>query len=126
MSEVSKKQLFGAAAAGSAAGTINGLLGGAGGMLLIPGLTLLAKVSQEQIFPTSVAVMLPTTLVSLGICAFHAPLPFGDVWPYLIGSTVGGILAGVWGKKIPLSWLHRFFGALMILGGIRFLWQNPS
>lgn len=126
MSEVSKKQLLGAAAAGSAAGTINGLLGGAGGMLLIPGLCLLAKVPQEQIFPTSVAVMLPTTLVSLGICAFHAPLPFGDVWPYLIGSAAGGILAGLLGKKIPLCWLHRCFGAVLIWGGIRFLWLIPS
>ncbi len=126
MSEVSKKQLFGAAVAGGAAGTVNGLLGGAGGMLLIPGLCLLAKVPEDEIFPTSVAVMLPTTLVSLGICAWHAPLPFGDVWPYLIGSAVGGLIAGVWGRKIPLSWLHRFFGALMLLGGVRFLWQIPS
>lgn len=126
MSEVSKKQLAGAAAAGTAAGTINGVLGGAGGMLLIPGLCLLAKVPADQIFPTSVAVMLPTTLVSLGICALHTPLPFGDVWPYLIGSAAGGILAGIWGKNIPVSWLHRFFGALMIFGGIRFLWQIPS
>ncbi len=126
MSEISKKRLFGAAAAGTAAGIINGLLGGAGGMVLIPGLSLLAKLPEDELFPVSVAVMLPTTMVSLMICAFHHPLPFKTAWPYLIGSAVGGILSGIGGKRISVVWLHRLFGALLLWGGVRALWQIPS
>ena len=37
-------------------------------------------------------------------------------------GAIGGVLAGMFGKKIPTVWLHRGLGILILWGGIRYLW----
>ena len=113
---------FGAILAGTLAGAINGIFGGAGGMVLIPLLGLWTDAGPESIFPLSVCVMLPVCLVSLWFTAQAGPLPWSDALPYLLGSTLGGILAGRLGQRVPTLWLHRVFGAMLLWGGVRYLW----
>lgn len=115
-----RSRLLGAGAAGLAAGVVNGVFGAAGGMLLIPALQLLCRVPEEELFPTSVSVMLPVSIVSLMMAG--VPLPLMDALPYLLGSVIGGVLAGLLGDQLPTLWLHRFFGAMILWGGIRYLW----
>lgn len=117
-----KRQHIGAACSGLAAGLLNGLFGGGGGMLLIPGLKRFAHAEEETLFPTSVSVMLPVSLLSLGISAMASPLPWHDAWPWLAGSALGGIAVGFWGRRIPVLWLHRILGAMLLWGGVRYLW----
>ena len=106
---------------GSIAGTVNGLFGAGGGMLLIPLLTLTAIVDEDALFPTCVCIMLPICIVSLTVAGFQAPLPLAQALPYLIGSIPGGLLAGWLGKKIPTLWLHRGLGLMILWGGVRYL-----
>ena len=106
------------ALAGLCAGSMNGLFGGGGGMLLVPILTWTKAVGRDQLFPASVAIILPICVVSL---LLSQPIPLSPVIPYLIGSAVGGNAAGLWGSKIPVLWLHRGLGILIIWGGIRYL-----
>ena len=113
---------LGATAAGLLAGIVNGIFGGAGGMVLIPLLGLWTDAEPESIFPLSVCVMLPVCLVSLWFTAQAGPLPWSEVAPYLLGSAAGGVLAGRFGRRIPTLWLHRIFGAMLLWGGIRYLW----
>ena len=108
--------------AGAAAGIANGTFGAGGGMLLVPILTCAADLPGEQVFPTSVAIMLPVCIVSLLFSIGSTALTFMQVLPYLIGSIIGGIAAGLFGKKIPVKWLHRGLGLLFLWGGIRYLW----
>ncbi len=110
------------ALAGSAAGVINGLFGAGGGMVLVPLLTLLTDLEDREVFPASVSIMLPMCLVSLFISAADQAIPWHTALPYLIGSALGGILAGIFGKKIPTVWLHRGLGILILWGGVRYLW----
>lgn len=117
-----KRQLWGSTGAGLAAGALNGLFGGGGGLVLIPGLQHLAGVEERQLFSLSVSVMLPVCLLSIGISARSSPLPWGEAWPYLAGSAIGGILAGFFGKRIPVLWLHRILGLTLLWGGVRYLW----
>ena len=117
-----KRQFTGAALSGLAAGMLNGLFGGGGGMLLIPGLKQFARVEEEALFPLSVSVMLPVSLLTLAISAAAAPLPWGEAWPYLAGSAAGGILTGLFGRRIPVLWLHRLLGVMLLWGGVRYLW----
>ena len=123
MSDKKQSQFkFGAALAGLLAGIVNGIFGGAGGMVLIPALGLWTDAEPESLFPMSVSVMLPVCLLSLGISAAAAPLPWADAWPYLAGSVAGGVLVGLLGRRIPTVWLHRIFGVMILWGGIRYLW----
>lgn len=115
-----KKQL-GYILAGGIAGAINGLLGAGGGMLLVPLLSLFTDLDEEHIFPTSVTVILPICLISLSISPGFANLPWQQAWPYLLSAIPGGILAGLLNKKIPVKWLHRILGIIILWGGVRYL-----
>ena len=113
---------FGMILSGVAAGIVNGLLGAGGGMVLIPLLTRLTPLKEDAVFPASVAIILPVCLVSLAVTLLQGPLPWEQAWPWLLGSAAGGFCAGKWGRKIPVNWLHRGLGLLILWGGIRYLW----
>ena len=107
--------------AGAAAGAVNGLLGAGGGMILVPLLTILQCVDEKEVFPTSVSIILPICLVSLAIDPGFLDLPLKEAWPYLLGGIGGGLCAGFADKTIPVKWLHRALGLLILWGGIRYL-----
>lgn len=109
------------ALAGGLAGAVNGLLGAGGGMVLIPLLSFLTPLRSKSVFPASVSIILPVCLVSLAVTAFTGEIAWGEALPWLIGSAIGGILAGILGRKIPVQWLHRGLGILILWGGIRYL-----
>ncbi len=107
------------ALAGLGAGLVTGLLGAGGGMVLVPLLTLLTNLKEDEIFPASIAIILPVCLVSLWM---GGRLEVRAALPYLLGSAAGGVFAGIWGRRIPAKWLHRGLGVLILWGGIRYLW----
>ncbi len=109
--------------AGILAGTLNGLFGAGGGMALVPMLTKLTDMTDDEIFPSSISIILPICCISLLISAFQRPLPIMDALPYLISSAVGGFAAGKLGAKVPTLWLHKLLGGLIIWGGLRYLWH---
>ena len=116
-----KQKRWAMALAGLCAGTVNGLFGAGGGMVLVPLLTLLTDLQGPEVFPASLSVMLPLCLVSLTVSALSGPIPWVAAFPYLLGSLAGGIAAGLWGSRIPAKWLHRGLGILILWGGIRYL-----
>ena len=107
--------------AGGASGAVAGLFGAGGGLVLVPLLTLLTDLPEESVFPTSLSVILPVCTVTLLTTAISGTLPLTQSIPYLIGSSLGGIAAGIWGHRIPTLWLHRALGLLILWGGIRYL-----
>lgn len=115
------KQSWRIIVSGGCAGAVNGLLGAGGGMVLVPLLTAISKIEDEKVFPASVSIILPISIVSLLGSRGLAEINFHSVLPYLIGSTAGGLLCGFLGKKIPTKWLHRFLGIVILWGGIRYL-----
>ena len=121
MGGVFLKQNTALALAGAMAGAVNGLFGAGGGMILVPLLTGLVKLGEDSVFPASVSIILPICLVSLGVTLFTGELPWHQSVPWLLGSTAGGFCAGLWGGRIPVKWLHRGLGVLILWGGIRYL-----
>lgn len=88
-------------------------------MVLIPLLGALTDLTPEEIFPVSVAVMLPIVGVSL----FSAGFAWDNAYfPFLLGGAAGGFLAGFFGKKLSPALLHRAFGVLILWAGVRYLW----
>lgn len=106
--------------AGGLAGAINGLLGTGGGMVLVP-LLGGCDLREEEVFPCSVAIILPLCVISLCVSAVYASLPWREALPYLLGAVPGGLLAGALGRRIPTLWLHRILGAFILYGGVRYL-----
>lgn len=106
---------------GGAAGAVTGLLGAGGGMVLIPLLTVTKELDEQEIFPSSVSIILPICILSLLFLSRNATLPYSTAFPYLLGSATGGVLSGLLGKKIPTIWLHRTLGLLILWGGVRYL-----
>lgn len=115
------KKHFGSLLAGGCAGAVNGLFGAGGGMVLVPLLTSLTQLEDNEVFPASVSIILPICLVSLSLSAPQEALRWAKILPYLLGSAFGGIAAGFWGRKIPTKWLHRILGVLILWGGVRYL-----
>lgn len=115
------RNYLGIALAGMGAGIVNGLFGAGGGMVLVPLLSMLSDLEDDEIFSSSIAIILPICLVSLTITGSQYGIPWSDALPYLVGSAAGGILAGLFGQKIPVVWLHRGLGIMIVWGGIRYL-----
>lgn len=121
--KLQSKQMLVCALAGFAAGCVNGIFGAAGGMVLIPALSLMGNIPEQSLFPMSVCVMLPVCILTVLLSGPVASLPWSPALPYLIGGALGGIGAGIWGHRIPVPWLHRIFGILILWGGLRYLWK---
>lgn len=106
---------------GAAAGAANGFFGAGGGMLLIPLLTSWAKVPERKVFASSVLIILPMCIASVIVYAIRGSLDIIRAVPYLVGGLIGGVIGGKVYKKVPVKWLRKAMGLLIIYGGIRCL-----
>ena len=107
--------------AGLGAGTVTGLMGAGGGLVLVPLLSISGQCRGRELFSTSLCIMLPISLCILASQHFRAGLPWAAAFPYLIAGCVGGILAAHFGARIPVAWLHRGLGIMILWGGIKYL-----
>ena len=116
------KRYVGIGLAGFGAGILNGLFGAGGGLVLVPILSVLTDLEQQDMFAISVAILLPVCAISLLFSTGWGQFSLSQALPYLLGSAAGGMIAATLGKKIPTLWLHRVLGILILWGGVRYLW----
>lgn len=116
-----KRMLWGMLISGACAGIVAGLFGAGGGLVLVPLLTLLTDVEESSLFSSSISIILPICIVCLTVTTLSGCIALRQALPYLLGSAIGGICAGSWGRKIPTLWLHRSLGLLILWGGYRYL-----
>lgn len=106
---------------GLAAGIINGLLGGGGGMIVVPGLALTLGLTAKKSHATALAVILPASVISACILLFT----FKNDWVLLSATTIGVSLGGVVGalllKKLKNPAITKIFAVLMLLAGVKLL-----
>jgi uncharacterized membrane protein YfcA len=110
------------AAVGLTAGVISGLYGVGGAVVIIPGLVLVAGLSQHTAQGTSLAaLLLPVGL--LGAFEYYkrgqVNIPYAAVISVglFLGAFLGAKLAGTLGDVT----LRRAFGAFLLLVSLRFL-----
>ncbi len=113
-----KRHLLSAAAL---AGTVNGLFGGGGGMILLPLLNKEKSLQGHALFANSIAVMLPLSLVNLCVTALAEPLPLAEALPYLAGGAAGALLGSRFFGRVPTAVLRRLFAAFLLYAGVKYL-----
>ena len=106
---------------GLAAGIINGLLGGGGGMIVVPGLALTLGLTAKKSHATALAVILPASVISACVLLFT----FKNDWVLLSATTLGVSAGGVVGalllKKLKNPAITKIFAVLMLLAGVKLL-----
>ena len=108
-------------AAAAAAGAVSGLFGGGGGMVLLPLLTRWCGVERKNAFAVCVAVILPMSCVSAAVYVYSVRPEVITVLPYLLGGTVGGVIAGLTFDRVPVGVLRLIFGLFLLYGGVKYL-----
>ncbi|MFI3227468.1 MAG: sulfite exporter TauE/SafE family protein [Clostridia bacterium] len=104
---------------GGLSGLANGFFGAGGGMILVPLFINWLKFEDSTALATSVSIILPLSLVSAIVYSKNGAFDLNLALPFLIGGFVGGIISGTIFKKMPILWLKRFLGVIIIYGGIR-------
>lgn len=104
---------------GGLAGLANGFFGAGGGLFLVPLFIGWIGLEQRRAFATSVAVILPLCAASAWIYWRQGSLAVSQALPYLIGGAIGGLLSGRIFRRLPMLWLRRAFGLLILYGGVR-------
>ena len=106
---------------GAAAGLINGLFGGGGGMLLLPLLTRWGGLEERRAYATCVAAILPACAVSALTYVLGHRVDVAALLPYLLGGAVGGFIGGRTYGKVPLALLRKIFALFLLYGAVRYL-----
>ena len=107
--------------AGAAAGTVNGLFGGGGGIPLLLLLTRWAGLEEKKAYATCVAVILPLCAASAALYYWRCALPLRSALPYLLGGFAGGLVGGKLFRRVPGAWLRRLFALFLFYGAWRYL-----
>jgi uncharacterized membrane protein YfcA len=113
---------LGYALLGALAGTLSGLLGIGGAIIIIPALVYIFKFSQQQAQGTSIAtLLLPIGLLAAWkyYSAGHVNIPAAALMAG--GFFFGGLLGAVMAEKIPALMLQRIFGGVLIIIAVRMI-----
>lgn len=107
------------AAVGFAVGIMSGLLGIGGGVFLVPIMVTYFAVTQHTAQATSLAVVIPTAVVSAAIYGWHGNIDLAVTLNLVLGSMLGATFGARLAKKLPAAQLKRLFGAMLVLVGLR-------
>lgn len=107
-------------AAGTATGFLNGLLGAGGGMVAVPLLRALG-LSEKESHATSIAVILPLSLLSGFLYLRHGRFALTDALIFLPGGALGAIVGAFLLKRLSPVWIRKVFGILVLYSAVRLL-----
>ena len=120
------RERLGGLLAGMVAGMAGGLFGVGGGLILVPLLTGIFRLTQHQAHGTSLAVIGAAALAAVVVYAAHGNV----VWPVAavlaVGSLLTARLGARWATRTSPHGLRRAFAIFLVLVAARLLWQTPT
>lgn len=128
LSDVSAQAVFAAdgvtgatllVATGLLAGTLAALLGVGGGLVFVPALVVLFGFDQHLAQGTSLAAIVPTTLVASIRHARHGRVTWRLVVPVAAGGIAGGLLGAGLALELAPESLRRLFVGLLVIVSVR-------
>lgn len=108
---------------GAAAGAVNGLFGGGGGIPLFLLLTRWAGMEEKKAFANCVAIVFPLCAVSALVYLLRGGVSPARALPYLAGGLLGGAVGGKLFRRVPGVWLRRVFALFLLYGAYRYLFR---
>ena len=107
------------------AGTISGVIGIGGGVVIVPALVLLFGFSQQMAQGTTLALLVPPIGFLAAYTYFKAGYVDIKVSAFVcIGFFVGGLLGSKVAVNVPETILKKIFGVTMILIGIYMIFKK--
>ena len=108
---------------GVVAGLVNGLFGSGGGTIVVPSLVFLLKLKDYKAHATAIPIILPLSIISVIVYLFNNKVPFDIAFYVVIGGLVGSYLGAKFLNKIPVKYLRKIFGSVIIYTAIRMIWK---
>ena len=109
---------------GVAAGSLSGLVGIGGGIVIVPALMLGLGLSQHAAQGTSLAV-LSMPVVALGAYQYylkdHSNINLPVALLIAVGFVVGGMMGGKLANILPAVTVQKIFAGLLIVVGVKLL-----
>ena len=102
-------------------GFVNGFIGIGGGTILIPAMVVWLGEEQHTAHGSSLAIILPTAIVSTYIYNLNNHLDWGLTWKIISTGIIGGYLGARLMEKIPAPRLKQIFGIFMMIAGLRMI-----
>ncbi len=121
MSGKSGKKFLIQAGSGAAIGFINGFFGGGGGMIAVPVLERCFGFENKKSHATSIAVILPVSIVSAIIYLIGAKIEWAILGVCTAGVCAGGVLGAILLKKAQNKVVGYIFCVVMLIAGLRML-----
>jgi hypothetical protein len=106
---------------GLAAGMLAATLGVGGGIVYVPALVALFSFAQHEAQGTSLAVIVPTTLVAAAVHAQAGRIDWRTAGLLGVGGVVGGLLGASSALALDDTLLRRLFAAFLVLVALRML-----
>lgn len=112
-------ELVGFILVGLVSGVVASTLGVGGGVIFVPALGLLFGFSQHVAQGTSLAIIVPTAIVSTMVHAGRSRVDWRVAGLVAIGGVFGGFLGSAAALSLDGVVLRRLFAALLVIVAIR-------
>jgi len=109
---------------GLAAGTLSGMLGIGGGIIIVPALHQLFKVPMNQAVGTSLLIIIPTAITGSITHYMKGNLDVGLALLVMVGAVAGGYLGARLASVMPELWLRRAFALLLLYVAFNMLFKH--
>ncbi len=106
------------------AGIMAGLCGVGGGIVMVPAFVYFLGMEQKAAIATSMAVIVPTSLMAIARFQQAGLVQWQVFWPTALGAMAAAWLATGWVRKLSNEQLTKIFAVLMILVGISMLFKK--
>jgi len=111
---------------GAAAGTLGGLFGIGGGLVMVPGMVLFLAIPQHRAHATSLAAMIASASAAVVPLALADRIDWDTGGFLLLGSIGGAYLGARIFARIPEVWLAGGFVALALASAVRMFLEGDA
>lgn len=119
--------LIGLLAIGLLAGTLSGLIGIGGGVIIVPALVLFMGFSQQAAQGTSLGLMLlPVGILAVMNYYQKGYIDVKVVAVMLVAFVIGGYIGSKWAMNLPQETLKKIFAVILFYTGIRMMGWDQS